>query len=498
MPVSRIAGIEITNPTRVVYPNHQFTKLNVVEYYARVAKFILPNLTDRPVTLKRYPDTTVGPVFYEKDAPEFTPSWVKTFPVARRGGDGDIHYIVISDERTLVWTASIGTLEIHPFLARSADIEAPTEVVFDLDPGEGVNIVGCARVALLLRDLLSQLQLDCFPKVSGSAGVQVYVPLNTPATYSVTQPFARAAAELLHQQHPELIVSEMQRSERRGKVFIDWSQNADFKTTIGVYSLRAKRHRPFVSLPVTWNELTAAIEANDSGPLYWYAWEALDRLNQLGDLFSPVLTLKQVVPQTFVEQIGATVPHVRAANVGPSSRHKKTSTGAPSFAKRKVGVSPKSHDLPRSSAQGGRRRFLLRAATTGVPRRESALAAGVPQELAVERDDDWRCWSLPQGLPAARTKARAQQSTFCIADTEFDLILKGVHHGVFPAGVLDIGTYELVEGNLAGDYAHLYFTGLKLKGDLYLLHPESASPDWIANRVFLPIALSRRKDDRAA
>lgn len=149
MPSPRIVGLEIANPGRVVYPNHQFTKLDVVEYYARVSRFILPHLKDRPVTLKRYPDTTVGPVFYEKDAPEFTPSWVKRFPVARRGGERNIDYIIIADERTLVWAASIGTLEIHPFLAKQPDIEAPTEIVFDLDPGEGVNIIACARVSLL-------------------------------------------------------------------------------------------------------------------------------------------------------------------------------------------------------------------------------------------------------------------------------------------------------------------------------------------------------------
>jgi bifunctional non-homologous end joining protein LigD len=474
----RIAGVEITNPGRVVYPNHGFTKLDVVRYYATVSRYVLPYLKGRPVTLKRYPDTTVGPVFYEKDAPEFAPEWVKTFAVARRGGEGEIRYVVIGDERTLVWAASVGTLEIHPFLAREPDIEAPDEIVFDLDPGEGVNIIACARLALLLKELLTQLQLQCFVKVSGSAGLQVYVPLNTPATYGVTQPFAKAIAELLHVQHPELIVAEMQRSERKGRVFIDWSQNADYKTTVGVYSLRAKRHRPFVSLPATWEQLAQAADADDSSLLYWYAWEALERLEKVGDLWAPALKLKQRVPERFVEQIGgkATPPPFAARSMGHPGSSSRSKMNSETRSGAGVKKAAKRDELPRSSAQGGRRRFLVRA-------------AGKAEELAVERDEDWRCWSVERGLPGARGKTVMRESSFCIADEEFDLILRGVHHGVFPSGVLDVGTYELIEGNLSGDYAHLYFTGRKLKRDLFVIR---SGGEWLASRGFMEMPLVNR------
>ena len=234
----------ISNPQKILYPAGKFRKADVVDYYRKVARFLLPHFKNRPVTLKRYPDGVHGEAFYEKDAPGFTPEWVKTFPVPRREGGPDINYILINDMATLMWAANMAALELHPFLHRVPKIENPTHVVFDLDPGEGTDIFDCARVAFLLRDVLKRLRLKSFAQVSGSKGIQVYVPLNTPTTYEATQPFARAIAELLEREHVHLVVSEMAKNLRVGKVFIDWSQNADHKTTIGVYSLRAKRHAP--------------------------------------------------------------------------------------------------------------------------------------------------------------------------------------------------------------------------------------------------------------
>jgi bifunctional non-homologous end joining protein LigD len=211
------------------------------------------------VTLKRYPDGVHGDAFYEKDAPGFTPEWIRTFPVPRREGGPDINYILINDMATLTWAANMAALELHPFLHRVPKIDNPTHIVFDLNPGEGANISKCAEVAFLLRDVLTKLRLKSFAKVSGSKGIQVYVPLKTPITYRTTQPFARAIAELVEREHSALVVSDMAKNLRVGKVFIDWSQNADHKTTVGVYSLRAKRARPYVSMPVRWDELTTAL-----------------------------------------------------------------------------------------------------------------------------------------------------------------------------------------------------------------------------------------------
>lgn len=217
-----------------------------IDYYVRVAPFILPHLKDRPVTLKRYPDGVTGEAYWEKDVPSFTPEWVHTFPVPRHAGGPAINYLLIQNTATLAWAANAAALELHPFLHRAPEITRPTSVVFDLDPGEGADLRQCIRVALILKDVLEQLGLKLYPKVSGSKGLQVYLPLNTPITYDITQRFARAIAELIEKWEPALAVSEMPKEKRIGKVFIDWSQNVDYKTTVCVYSLRAKQQRPWI------------------------------------------------------------------------------------------------------------------------------------------------------------------------------------------------------------------------------------------------------------
>ena len=174
MPVKRefveIEGRQITlsNVEKLLYPAANFRKGQIIDYYARIAPYLLPHLKDRPVTLKRYPDGVRGEFFYEKDAPKFTPEWVKRFTVPRRGRAGVIHYILINDLPTLVWVANMASLELHPFLHRAPRIDQPTAIVFDFDPGPGADILTCAHAALLVRDLLSQLKLNSFAKVSGS------------------------------------------------------------------------------------------------------------------------------------------------------------------------------------------------------------------------------------------------------------------------------------------------------------------------------------------
>ena len=293
--------IPVSSLEKVLYPEAHFTKGQVIDYYIKAARFLLPHLRNRPVTLQRFPNGVRGDFFYEKDAPRFTPDWVRTFPVPRRtGGDRDINYIVIDDLATLVWLANLANLEIHPFLHRVPHLNRPTAVVFDLDPGEGAKILDCARVAFHVRDLLLELGLKSFAKVSGSKGLQVYAPLNTASsTYETTRPFAKAVADLMQERHPDLVVSKMTKVIRAGKVFIDWSQNSDFKTTVGVYSLRAKSAQPFVSMPVDWKELEDAVEADDGGSLYFKPDAAIRRLENLGDLFKPVLSLRQKLPNAF-------------------------------------------------------------------------------------------------------------------------------------------------------------------------------------------------------
>jgi bifunctional non-homologous end joining protein LigD len=289
--------IPVSNLGKVLYPANGFTKGQVIDYYIRVAPFMLPHLKNRPVTLVRYPDGVAGEHFYEKNAPAFTPEWVKTFPVPRRTGESPIRYIVINNLATLVWCANLASLEFHPFLHRVPAIDTPTTMVFDLDPGVGVDILKCAEVAILLKEALKRLNLDSFPKVTGSKGIQLFVPLNTKVTYAATRTFARELAERMEQEHLDLLISKMRKAARAGKVFIDWSQNSDFKTTVCVYSLRAKHERPYVSLPVTWEELQRALKRGDSGPLYFEPEAALKWVEKTGDLFSPVLRLKQKLPR---------------------------------------------------------------------------------------------------------------------------------------------------------------------------------------------------------
>jgi len=303
----QVAGrtVPLSNQDKVMFPAAGFTKAQVIDYYVRAWPFLRPHLKNRPVTLKRYPNGIEGKHFYEKDAPGFTPEWIETFPVPRRDGGPDIRYVVVNDLPTMVWCANLANLEIHPFLHRVPKLGQPTSLVFDLDPGEGVDILACGRVAMLLKTLFEKLKLEIFPKVSGSKGMQVYAPLNTAVTYEETQPFARAVAQLLEREHPDLVVSEMAKTARHNKVFIDWSQNSDFKTTVSVYSLRAKRPLPYVSMPVTWDELKRALKKSDPKMLEWQSGAALTRMEKSGDLFEPVSKLKQKLPSLTASERGA-------------------------------------------------------------------------------------------------------------------------------------------------------------------------------------------------
>jgi bifunctional non-homologous end joining protein LigD len=201
----------------------------------------------------------------------------------------------VNDLPTLVWAANLADLELHTSLALAEDIERPTMMVFDLDPGAPADMVDCCRVGLWVRDLFEGLGLESFAKTSGSKGLQVYVPLNVETSYDETKPFAKAVAELLEKQHPKKVVSRMSKDLRGGKVLVDWSQNDEHKTTVCVYSLRA-RERPTVSTPVAWEEVARALRGKDPGLLTFEAEALLARVEERGDLFAPVLTLQQALP----------------------------------------------------------------------------------------------------------------------------------------------------------------------------------------------------------
>jgi bifunctional non-homologous end joining protein LigD len=277
--------LSLSNLDKVMYPEVGFTKGQVIDYYTRVAPVLLPHLRDRPLTMKRYPDGVEGQFFYEKRIPSHAPEWI------RRERVGKIEYIVCDDLPTLVWLANMADLELHPSLSLIDDIDRPAVMAFDLDPGPPAGIPECCEVAFLLRDALSQLGLESFPKTSGSKGIQVYVPLNVEGVdYDHgTKALSQALARLLAARHPKLIVSQQRKDLRKGKVLIDWSQNDENKTTVCVYSLRA-RERPTVSTPVRWEE----IEEPDA--LVFEASDVLERVEEHGDLYAPVAELRQELP----------------------------------------------------------------------------------------------------------------------------------------------------------------------------------------------------------
>jgi bifunctional non-homologous end joining protein LigD len=293
--------LKLTNLDKVLYPLAGFTKGDLIDWYVGISPVLLPHLRDRPLTLKRYPDGVQGEYFYEKRAPRHRPEWVRTvaIPSERRGAD--IDYTLCQDLPTLIWLANLADIELHPSLSRAPQTGHPTTLAFDLDPGPPAGIVECCEVALMLREIFGEFDIESFAKTSGSKGLQVYVPLNRPGVdYEQTKGFARAVASLLQRRHPERVIAAMSRAARKGKVLIDWSQNDQHKTTVCVYSLRAME-RPTVSTPVSWEEVQATGIAGKRGRLAFEADEVLRRVAAEGDLFADVIALQQSLPDLHAE-----------------------------------------------------------------------------------------------------------------------------------------------------------------------------------------------------
>jgi bifunctional non-homologous end joining protein LigD len=288
--------IQVSNLNKVLYPKVGFAKGQVIDYYIRIAPVLLPHLKDRPLTMKRYPDGVDGEFFYEKNCPQHRPKWVQTAQVWSESNDRMMNYCLVQDLPTLVWAANLADLELHTSLSRKDDMARSTMMVFDLDPGAPVDIVQCCQVGLWLRDLLGKMKLKSFAKTSGSKGLQVYVPLNTSVSYDQTKDLSRSLAQYLEHEHANLVTSNMSKAVRKGKVFVDWSQNDEHKTTICVYSLRA-RDEPTVSTPVTWNEVENCLKKKNAELLRFRSDQVLVRVEKLGDLFEPVEKLKQKLPK---------------------------------------------------------------------------------------------------------------------------------------------------------------------------------------------------------
>jgi len=284
--------VRLSNLDKVMYPQAGFTKAQVVDYYARIGPVMVPHLADRAVTMVRWPDGVEGGSFFEKRCPGHAPEWIR-----RTDFDPDLIQCVIDDVPSLVWAANMASLELHTLQARTRHPDRPTAMVFDLDPGEPAGILDCCRVGLELRDVLGDLGLESVVKTSGSKGLHLAVPLNTAGvTPDATKAFALALGQLLAKRDPKQVTTNMNKAERKGRVFVDWSQNDRHKTTVCAYSLRA-RPLPTVSTPVVWDEVSAALDGDDGDALTFEADHVLERVEQVGDLYRPNLEKKQKLPK---------------------------------------------------------------------------------------------------------------------------------------------------------------------------------------------------------
>ena len=479
--------VTFSNSGKVYFPSG-FTKGEMIRYYLEVAPYILPHLEDRPITLIRFPDGVKGESFYEKNAPKHAPKWIETYEVPRRHHEGHINYILINNPETLAWCANLGAIELHPFLHRVPKIDTPTHVAFDLDPGEGSDIFTCIEVALILKDVFDGLGLESFPKVSGSKGIQIYVPLNTDVAYDATQPFAKSVAELLAKQHPKLVVSAMSKALRKKKVMIDWSQNSQSKTTVCVYSMRAKRDEPFVSMPLTWREISRAQTSKDRDALYFTPAEAVRRLKKTGDVFAPVLTLKQKLPEAFA-QLGTrrTSP--------PRSTTSSRTTAAPLeryAAKRDFTrtAEPAAKVPARKGGGEDALRFVI----------QKHAASHLHYDFRLEMDGTLKSWAVPKGPPYELGVKRA---AFEVEDHPIDYMN---FEGTIPKGqygggtvmVWDTGTYELLGGSHEKGDLKLMLHGKKLKGEwhIFRIKSDQAKPMWLLAKSKVPAKpMTPRQDD---
>jgi len=468
--------VKFTNLEKIFFPKTGFTKGQMIRYYVDVAPFILPYLRQRPVTLIRYPDGVEGEKFYEKNAPRFTPDWVTTIAVRRRHDAGHTNYIVINDASTLAWCANIAGLELHPFLHRLTAPGQPTAVVFDLDPGEGADLRSCARVAFLVKEIADGLGLRTFPKVSGSKGLQVYLPLNARTTYAATGSFAKAVAEFLQQRFPALVVSGMAKSRRRGRVLIDWSQNNPSKTTVAVYSMRGKRAQPFVSMPVSWEELKRLKKPQE---LSFSPEQALRRLKKTGDLFAPVLTLKQKLPKAFSALSPPTEPAL--GKYGAKRDFSKTAEPAPT-----------ERPPTRASGKNSPRRFVI----------QKHAASHLHYDFRLEMDGTLKSWAIPKGVS---TEPGIKRAAFAVEDhpigyLKFEGTIPKGQYGGGTVMVWDLGTYELLGGSYAAGDLKLRLAGKKLRGEwhLFKIRSENGRDVWLITKAGAAAKpVGPRQDDRS-
>lgn len=501
--------VELSNLEKVFYPRVGFTKAQVIDYYARIAPVLLPHLANRPISLKRYPDGVTGGYFFQKQSPPHRPDWIETVPIPT--GRRQIDYCLINDLRSLIWAANLANLELHTFLHQVPEIQKPTILAFDLDPGEGVDILLCAEVGLWIRDRLKDLGIACFPKTSGSKGLQVYVPLNSPASYESTKGFAHQLAQYLADKQPDKIVTKMKKELRVGKVLVDWSQNDEHKTTVSVYSLRAA-DRPTVSTPVTWEEVGEALRTKDAERLVFEAQDVLERVQNRGDLFAGVLTLRQKLPPgsdalstrpgNKVEPATSVQPKDRP-DVALATSGKADPTGAA----RIIGTGSRKPAASASRTKGGtsgeakaalqtyreKRKFDSTTEPEGKPQagkeREFVVqkhrATNLHYDLRLAMGGVLKSWAVPKGpsLDRAVRRLAVMVEDHPLEYVSFEGVIPKGNYGAGEMIVWDRGSYRTEGDPLAElERGKLVFelNGKKLRGEFHLVKTRSSKGnEWL-------------------
>ncbi len=492
--------VTISNVEKVYFPGNKFTKGQVLAFYSDIAETILPHLENRPLTLKRYPDGMKGEHFYEKNAPVHTPEWVERFAVGRSEGEGEINYVLCNDRATLVWVCNLGDIEKHVLLARVPTLDAPTSIVFDLDPGEPATIIECGVVALHLKRLFERLNLESFVKVSGSKGLHLTVPLNNGVTYDTAQPFAKAIAELVEQQLPDLVVSAMAKTLRKGKILIDWSQNSEHKTTVSVYAMRAKHEEPFISMPVTWEELAKAVKRKDHKSLFFTPQQSVKRIKKMGDLYAPVLTMRQELPKAFSKALAAG-PKPKLSRWPRNT--KKTEVKDKSLreyaAKRDHSQTPEPAAKlakPKEKDDKGVHRFVI----------QKHDASHLHYDWRLEMQGVLRSWAVPKGPPLTprETRLAMHVEDHPIEYENFEGTIPAGNYGAGTVMVWDQGTYEDITGNPTSAFyqgkMHIVMKGKKLKGEWILVKDrrDDEGRRWLLIKAGKELKLPAKADDTSS
>ena len=515
--------LRLSNLDKVLYPDTGFTKGQVIDYLAKIAPVLLPHLRDRPLTMKRYPNGVNAEFFYEKRAPKYRPSWIKTALVKGGRDPAGIDYLIVNDLASLTWIANLADLELHPFLAKRQNVEQPTQVMFDLDPGAPADVTDCAQVAVWIRDLLETLGLKCWVKSSGSKGLQLHIPLNTPTSYEITKPFARALAEAMQAAHPDRVVYDMKKAIRGGKVLIDWSQNDSSKTTICVYSLRAKS-QPFVAAPLRWSEVEACLKKDDPSHVFFGPDQVLARVKKDGDLFEPVLTLKQKLPKHVIEALQSAAektaeddaPATRASGRKPSTKSSRSTKEKPAEAQEKTGNrNGATGSLERYKAK---RDFKITAEPAGAveksPTSKGALfviqkhdASRLHYDFRLAMGGVLKSWAVPKGIPTAHGEKHlaVEVEDHPMDYARFEGIIPQGQYGGGTVMVWDIGEYQMLGGQPMEAWKqgmmHMRFAGKKMKGEWTLIRTrmQGGKNQWLLLKSGpTNVTITARQDDASA